>query len=86
MAAAPFELRCPVAGAPRWGDGAKALVEAVGGRWPADPTLRTQLCHLVWYRCDRDVWEVDDVLRFARLAGAKVTDDQGVQLPFRLGA
>ena len=75
------ELRVPAAGLPRWGDGTRALCEAVGGRWPVDQTLRMQLCHLVAYRVDRDVWEVDDPIRFARLAGARILDDQAIEVP-----
>lgn len=77
-------LSVPVTGCPCWGDGARALVEQVGGRWPADLARRHQLCRFVWYRHDRDCWEVDDVPGFARAAGAKVLDGQAVQPPLRV--
>lgn len=84
---AALELRVPAAGLPRWGDGAKALCDAVGGRWPADQTKRMQLCHLVAWRADKDCWEVDrdNVARFTRLAGGRVLGDS-IQLPLGAGA
>lgn len=69
-------LRVAAAGLPCWGDGARALVEQLGGRWPTDPVRRQQLCQFVAWRADRDCWEVDDVPGFARLAGARLLGDQ----------
>ncbi|MPY93512.1 MAG: hypothetical protein GEV08_10750 [Acidimicrobiia bacterium] len=73
-------------GTTRWGDAAQALVDQLGGRWPASPDAQMALCRFVHYRAASPGprWVVDDVAAFAAAAGARVAG-HGVQLPLDLG-